>query len=59
MDDGTYHTNKYGKRNYVFSTQSFPKEDQEILAQALKDNFSGLMAATIQKDRSYYKLYIR
>ena len=58
MDDGG-NLPRNQRQYYFFSTQSFPKEDQEILLQALKDNFSGLMAATIQKDRSYYILYIR
>ena len=58
MDDGG-NLPRNQRRYYFFSTQSFPLEDQEILLQALKDNFSGLMVATIQKDRSYYRLYIR
>ena len=42
MDDGTCksYRSQNGKRYYVFSTQSFPKEDQSILIQALQDNFS-------------------
>ena len=56
MDDGTYHTNKSVIRNYVFSTHSFPLEDQQTLVQAWRDNFE--IAATIQKHRSYYMLYI-
>ena len=55
MDDGG-NLPRNQRRYYFFSTQSFPKEDQEILLQALKDNFSGLMAATIQNDRRYYRL---
>lgn len=62
MDDGTYTFNrsqngKAPQRYYRFSTHCFPLEDQKILIQALQDNFE--IAATIQKDRSYYKLYIR
>ena len=56
MDDGSSHTIK-AKRYYVFSTQSFILEDQYRLVQALIHNFS--IDATIQKDRRYYKLYIR
>ena len=55
MDDGSYTSNN--NRTYRFSTQrgspAAPFEDQSILIEALKDNFDGLMAATIQKDRSH------
>lgn len=59
MDDGTYNSkskNNSNSRTYVFSTQSFPLEDQELLVQALINNFS--IHVNIQKDRSMYKLYI-
>ena len=56
MDDGSSYT-KNQRRYYFFSTQSFPLEDQERLVQALKDNFE--IDATIQKNNSYYILYIR
>lgn len=59
MDDGTYNSrskNDSNSRTYVFSTQSFPLEDQELLVQALINNFS--IHANIQKDRSMYRLYI-
>ena len=56
MDDGFSYQNGRN-RAYKLYIQSFPLADQEILVQALQDNFS--IAATIQKDRSYYKLYIR
>ena len=55
MDDGSYTSKK--NRTYVFSTQSFLFEDQQTLVQALKYNFG--IFATIQKDRRYYRLYIR
>ena len=47
------------KRYYSFATHSFPLEDQEILVEALRDNFE--IDATIQKPPSapYYMLYIR
>ena len=60
MDDGSCKPIKYKNRtyiNYTFSTQSFPLEDQKRLVQALQDNFS--IAATIQKNHPYYRLYIR
>ena len=53
MDDGTYYTSNQ-KRSYVFSTQSFPLEDQERLVQAFRYNFS--INAKIHKDRSMYRL---
>ena len=56
-DDGTCKSYKSKNRTYRFSTHSF--EDQKRLVQALINNFSGLMAATIQKQRSHYILYIR
>ena len=56
MDDG-YSFKNGRRRAYNFSTHSFPLKDQEILVQALKDNFD--IDATIQKNNSYYKLYIR
>ena len=56
MDDGTALFRK-AKRYYVFNTQSFIFEDQKRLVQALKDNFD--IDATIQKNYSYYILYIR
>ena len=39
MDDGTCKSYKSKNRTYRFSTHSFPFEDQEILIQALRDNF--------------------
>ena len=56
MDDGNSYQNGR-RRAYRFSTHSFPLKDQEILVQALKDNFD--IDATIQKQRSYYRLYIQ
>ena len=53
MDDGTYSAGNKRWSDF-FSTQSFPLEDQEILVQALKHNFS--IHVTIQKDRSMYRL---
>ena len=38
MDDGNALSINQ-KRYYIFSTQSFPKEDQKILIQALSHNF--------------------
>ena len=56
MDDG--HSYQNGRnRAYVLNTQSFPKEDQEKLIQALSHNLG--IHATIQKQRSHYILYIR
>ena len=49
MDDGTYSFKKRKYINYRFSTNSFPLEDQQILVQALKDNFS--IHAKIHKER--------
>ena len=46
MDDG-YSFQNGRRRAYNFSTHSFPLKDQEILVQALKDNFD--IDATIQK----------
>ena len=66
MDDGTCKSYKSKNRTYVFNTQSFPKEDQapkptrspiKKLIKALSNNFR--IHATIQKQRSYYILYIR
>ena len=57
MDDGACMSRKSRSRTYIFHTQSFPLSDQEILVQVLRDNFG--IEATIQKDRSHYKLYIR
>ena len=54
MDDGTCKSYKSKNRTYRFATHSFPFEDQEILVQALRGNFYGLMAATIQKHYSCY-----
>ena len=68
MDNGNALSRK-ARRYYVFNTHSFhpnpvrvdfsayPIEDQEILIKALQDNFS--IAATIQKNRRHYTLYIR
>ena len=56
IDDGSSSNNN---RTYRFSTQSFqvPKGPASFLGpiniEALKDNFDGLMAATIHKHRSY------
>ena len=53
MDDGSYTSKK--NRTYRFSTHSLTLEDQPAyqdlsrLVQVLNNNFSGLMAATIQK----------
>ena len=67
MDDGSYTSNK--NRTSMFSTHSFhpnpvrvsfsayPYSDQERLVQALRYNFG--ISATIQKQYSYYRLYIR
>ena len=56
MDDGNSFQN--GRhRAYRFSTNSFPLEDQSLLVEVLRDNFD--IDATIQKDRSHYRLYIR
>ena len=57
-DDGESYTKNQKRYNFL-NTQYFIFDDQSRLVQALEDNFSGLMAATIQKDRSYYILYIR
>ena len=57
MDDGGCKSYKSKNRAYRFSTHSFPFEDQKRLIQALQDNFS--IAATIQNERSHYRLYIR
>ena len=56
MDDGNSFQN--GRhRAYRFSTNSFALEDQSLLVEVLRDNFD--IDATIQKDRSHYRLYIR
>ena len=55
MDDDSYTSKK--NRTYRFNTQSFPFGDQQRLIEALKMNFD--IDATIQKQYSYYKLYIR
>ena len=49
MDDSSS-SNK--NRTSIFSTHSFPKEDQEILIQALINRLR--RQATIQKERSHY-----
>ena len=56
MDDGDYFQNGR-RRAYRFSTHSFAFSDQERLVQALRYNFG--ISATIQKDHSQYRLYIR
>ena len=56
MDDGDSFQNGR-RRAYRFSTHSFPFSDQERLVQALRYNFG--ISATIQKDHSQYRLYIR
>ena len=56
MDDGSGLVINQ-KRYYLFSTQSFPKEDQEILVQALKDNFD-IYSKALFLDATY-RLYIR
>ena len=56
MDDGSGLVINQ-KRYYLFSTQYFPKEDQEILVQALKDNFD-IYSKALFLDATY-KLYIR
>lgn len=54
MDDGTF--SKLHK-SYTFSTHGFDLSDQKILVNALKVNFG--INASIHKDGSYYKLYIK
>ena len=57
MDDGdSYTKTRSHLRYYRFNTQSFLLSDQKRLVQALKDNFD--IDATIQKNHSYYILYI-
>ena len=56
MDDG--HSYQNGRRRaYRFSTHSFPLKDQEILVQALKDNFD-IYSKALFLDATY-RLYIR
>ena len=56
MDDG--HSDQNGRRRaYRFSTHSFPLKDQEILVQALKDNFD-IYSKALFLDATY-RLYIR
>ena len=57
MDDGTFHQDQYGNRQYYFSTQGFTKEDCQRLCDALDSRFQ--IKANVQKDKNYWRLYIR
>jgi hypothetical protein len=57
MDDGTYHQDQYGNRQYYFSTQGFTKEDCQRLCDALDSKFQ--IQANVHKDKNYWRLYIR
>ena len=53
MDDGSF---VKGNQTLKIHTQGFSYSDQELLVKVLKSNFD--FDVTIQKDKSYYNLYI-
>lgn len=57
MDDGTFHEDKYGNRQYYFSTQGFATHEQVRLVSALKNKFS--LEFNIHKDKKKYRLYLK
>ena len=57
MDDGTFHVDKYGNRQYYFSTQGFLTHEQVRLVSALKNKFS--LEFNIHKDKKKYRLYLK
>ncbi len=56
MDDGTYHINPSGNRNYLFSTQGFQKFECQRLCDALKLNFN--IDSNVHKDKDKWRIYV-
>ena len=56
MDDGTFKQQSQIKKSYLFSTHSFPLNDQKKLQKILREKFK--IYANIHKDKNFYRIYI-
>ncbi|CAG8790458.1 31301_t:CDS:2, partial [Racocetra persica] len=57
MDDGSYHVDKFGNRQYYLNTQSFSSYEQKRLVAALNTKFS--LKFNVHKDKNKYRLYLK